>query len=82
MRKIVEVENKAFIVDTDEGYVQEVGTPIKYDPSRYHGYMEQRGRHISMLSYGMFGDDLHQASEAARVWCDKARRAWDAVCGE
>lgn len=66
-----------------EGYVQEIGTPLKYDPKSKNGYQTCRsGMRIALTSYAAFGSDINQARKAAEHWCEKAQRAWDMVYGD
>ena len=77
----VEFEEDGFFYSTEfsvhEGYVQEVGTPFKYDPKGGRGYQTGRdGQRIALTSYASFGSDPHR-HDAAEFWCRKARMAWD-----
>jgi len=66
-----------------EGYVQEIGTSLKYDPATKKGYQTGRNdQRIALTSYAAFGSDIHHAHEAAEHWCEKAQRAWDMVYGD
>ena len=59
------------------GFVREWGTNLYYDPFADKGYqLGSDGRRIAITSFAAFGSDIHQAREAARAWCERARRAW------
>ena len=78
----VEFEEDGFYYCTmfsvHENYVQEIGTPLKYDPKNGSGYQTGRnGQRIALTSYAAFGSDLNQACKAAEFWCQKAQMAWD-----
>jgi hypothetical protein len=87
MNVFVKFEADDFFYQTEfsvhEDYVQEVGTPLKYDPKTGKGYQIGRnGQRIALTSYAAFGDDINRAHEAAAHWCEKAQRAYDMVYGD
>jgi len=85
-RVTVEFEEDGFFYSTEfsvhPDYVQEIGTPLKYDPATKKGYQTGRnGQKIALTSYAAFGSDSHD-HEAAEHWCQKAQRAYDMVYGK
>lgn len=75
----IRVDGTDFCVHGD--YVREWGTSLVFYPATNRGCQRLvSGKEVALTSYEAFGADIYQAREAARHWCDKARRAWDAVC--
>ena len=78
------VDGTEFYLSADGTYVGETGTTRRWSPDEPHGYKMHSpyGLHwqrVGLTSFGDFGADMHQARELADRWCEKARRAWDAL---
>lgn len=82
--RTVAIDGTEFYINENRNYVGEVGTTRKWSPRHPRGFKLQcrdglHWQHVGLTSFGDFGADTHQARELADRWCEKARRAWDAL---